>query len=130
MSSSSYVKPSRPGKDKVIQLSYEVLNKVVQLTAKLTQAGHRQGHSGHSLLRAASPVCLEEASIPREAFVTYALSTKGGLHIQFAPSTTCIADCLMHASTTWRLGTYDPTMSRVRTAGLGCSYSDLALADA
>ena len=111
MSSSSYVKASRPGKDKVIQLSYEVvqlLNKSVQLMAKATQALHRHGHPRHSLLRAASPVCLEEASIPREAFVTCALSTKGGLHIQFAPSTTCLTDCLMHAFTTWRLGLIPP----------------------
>ena len=42
-----------------------------------------------SLLWAARPVCREEASMPREAFVTCALSTRGGLHIQLAPSTTC-----------------------------------------
>ena len=46
----------------------------------------------HSLLFAASPVLRDDASMPRELFVTWSLSTSGGLCIQAAPSTTYVAD--------------------------------------
>ena len=58
--------------------------------------GHARGSTdwsgsqvSQSLLLAATPVCLDVASTPRDALVTWSLSTRGGRHIQFAPSTTC-----------------------------------------